>query len=182
MMLVKSVVCEVFLTWIKKLYCALVIAWSEPTWIWFHYRTSSLPNFFGSFVTQQQHSTSSSKEASPSVSLTQAGSDPQQFLVTKPPPQYEEATKQLKVKQVSNKHVGFEAIQQWLLRLFDNHCKSLRIFEHFFHSDLFTQDSYPVHPSPSMHIPICLAYSFNLKMEAACCSVGHELWDAQGGG
>ncbi|KAJ9595059.1 hypothetical protein L9F63_013656, partial [Diploptera punctata] len=48
-----------------------------------HQRTSSLPNFFGSFVTQQQIQSDSSKD----------------LMVTKPPPQYEEATKQLKVKQ-----------------------------------------------------------------------------------
>jgi hypothetical protein len=42
---------------------------------------------------------------SSSVSLSHAGSDTQQFLVTKPPPQYDEATKQLKVKQVSTSHI-----------------------------------------------------------------------------
>jgi hypothetical protein len=78
---------------------------SGPIWILFNYRTSSLPNFFGSFVTQQEHQqhhpADTSKDVSSDVSMVHSGSDTQQFLLTKPPPQYEEATKQLKVKQVS---------------------------------------------------------------------------------
>lgn len=102
----------------------------------FHCRTSSLPNFFGSFVTQQQHqqqlhSADSSKETSSNVSLAQSGSDTQQFLVTKPPPQYEEATKQLKVKQVSTHDVIYRLVWKVLSPLLECVQDSVMLHLHY---------------------------------------------------
>nr|CAD7256615.1 unnamed protein product [Timema shepardi] len=75
-------------------------------------QTASLPNFLGSFVTQQLQQQRQEHPQQPQQKQRQEHSQqPQQiaelhntseapqFLLTKPPPQYEEATKLLKVKQ-----------------------------------------------------------------------------------
>ncbi|KAK7863526.1 hypothetical protein R5R35_004976 [Gryllus longicercus] len=79
---------------------------AAPNGVVGHQRTSSLPNFIGSFLNHQQQQAQSSVQASqPSDDNQKPTTDAipritnETLLIPKPPPQYEEATKQLKVKQ-----------------------------------------------------------------------------------